>query len=132
MSLGALLLAGATLGVGGCGDGRIGATEQATTTASSSGTTATATTTCTPGHEQVCVCYGIPNGSQFCNEAGTGYSDCPACSDGGSGGAAGGPATTSSSSDPCAEHCDNKLQDCGETGVDCGGTCQPCPPPIYT
>ena len=30
-------------------------------------------------------------------------------------------------SDPCDKHCSNKQQDCGESGVDCGGGCPPCP-----
>ena len=27
----------------------------------------------------------------------------------------------------CEDHCANGLRDCGETGVDCGGACDPCP-----
>ena len=30
--------------------------------------------------------------------------------------------------DPCLDHCDDGLRDCGETGVDCGGPCDPCTP----
>lgn len=30
------------------------------------------------------------------------------------------------SSNPCAGHCGNGIQDCGELGVDCGGECTPC------
>ena len=28
--------------------------------------------------------------------------------------------------DPCDNHCSNGKQDCGETGIDCGGGCYPC------
>lgn len=31
--------------------------------------------------------------------------------------------------DPCANHCGNGTQDCGETGPDCGGACSPCVEP---
>jgi len=29
--------------------------------------------------------------------------------------------------DPCADHCANQVQDCGEAGLDCGGECAACP-----
>lgn len=29
--------------------------------------------------------------------------------------------------DPCLDHCENHARDCGETDVDCGGGCEPCP-----
>jgi hypothetical protein len=28
--------------------------------------------------------------------------------------------------DPCADHCTNGIQDCGESGIDCGGACGTC------
>jgi hypothetical protein len=30
---------------------------------------------------------------------------------------------------PCSNHCSNNIQDCGESGVDCGGECSSCPQP---
>ena len=34
--------------------------------------------------------------------------------------------------DPCEGHCGNGIQDCGEEGIDCGGTCPPCNTPPKT
>lgn len=36
---------------------------------------------------------------------------------------------TSEGVNPCQDHCSNGIQDCGETGVDCGGPCAACPVP---
>jgi hypothetical protein len=32
--------------------------------------------------------------------------------------------------DPCAGHCDNGVQDCGEEDIDCGGDCSSCAPEL--
>ena len=90
---------------------------------------------CEPGELRVCECLS-GSGVQVCDDEGDDFGACE-CSDQGAGGnaAGGGGATSSSSSsatasstgsgDPCAGqgHCGNSLQDCGETGVDCGSDC---------
>src|SRR5690242_4324453 len=41
-------------------------------------------------------------------------------------GCAGHPASTNVTIDACVGHCGNGIQDCDETGLDCGGGCSAC------
>lgn len=104
---------------------------------------------CVPGEQSSCACPGGLVGVQVCEGDGT-YGACTACSPTGSGGASGsggsaggGGATGGSGGSSgasggsggaggaCSNHCSNAAQDCGETGVDCGGPCAACPPTKY-
>lgn len=97
---------------------------------------------CIPGEQVSCACSGNASGIQVCNDDGT-FGSCSGCS--GTGGAGGnwpdsgvggtGGATTGGASgtggSACTNHCTNTLTDCGETGIDCGGECNACPPSEY-
>ena len=104
---------------------------------------------CVPGEQSSCACPGGLTGVQVCESDGT-YGACSSCgppgsggtstsggsgglsgsggTSGGSGGATGGAGGTGG---VCSSPCSNGLQDCGETGVDCGGPCAACPPAKY-
>lgn len=83
---------------------------------------------CTPADEVVCLCYGAKNGSRTCQPDGS-LSACPACDGGtdsfaaGAGGGSGGG---------CSETCSDGIQNCNESGVDCGGPCSACWSGVYT
>ncbi|MBW2526731.1 MAG: hypothetical protein JRI23_21285 [Deltaproteobacteria bacterium] len=47
---------------------------------------------------------------------------------GSAGGAVGGGGT--GTGEPCADHCDNGVQDCDELWIDCGGSCAACGPAL--
>lgn len=110
---------------------------------------------CVPGQQASCACPGGgAQGVQVCQKDGT-YGECLSCaggpgvwptnpdgggsggtSAGGTGGSATGGTSTGASggttatggtgnTGPCANHCSNGTQDCGEANVDCGGDCPP-------
>ena len=93
---------------------------------------------CEPGELRACECFS-GKGVQVCDDDGDDFLECE-CNDTGTGGSAGGaaasasgtstssgPTSSSSSGDPCADHCTNGVQDCGEGGIDCGAGCATCP-----
>ncbi len=91
---------------------------------------------CSPGDEWACSCYGVPTGKQTCLPNGQ-KSVCPVCdggasgaaNSGGSSGSGGGAASGGSGGASCS--CSNGVQDCDETGADCGGSCPACGPVVY-